>query len=311
MLFGAGLTGVSVQSNRYYQNQPAKSENGNSPRRAESITNARSDPDNDKAKKKSEGNDGFKATDWLLVLFNGLLTLFTYLLYRATQGLFTETAGLRTAADQQAADMKASIKAATDAANAAIASNQISVYNAERELRAYVFVKNMTSDRERRHGTLSGSGHVIPGAVHTYRFNIIWENSAPTPARNLVTNFNCRSFPDQMPEDFDFPDLNPASPDVIGPRSILTFPGIDISADVFEASIAQKLRWYAWAWIEYDDVFEGTPRHRTEWCCEITVRRHPVTNEIGIGFPIHGKFNGADGDGFLSYDGHANKYARR
>ncbi|WP_156898285.1 hypothetical protein [Methylocapsa acidiphila] len=61
-----------------------------------------------------------KPTDTLLVIFNGLLVLFTYLLYYATAGLFRETAGLRIAADQQAADMKDTISAARDSANAAI-----------------------------------------------------------------------------------------------------------------------------------------------------------------------------------------------
>src|SRR5712664_3070433 len=92
-LFAAGLTGVGLQHAQYdNQSQPAKSENGNSPnRKAVAVTTP--EPDNAKAKEKQKGEEGFKRTDWLLVLFNGLLALYTWRLYAATKGLFTETAG--------------------------------------------------------------------------------------------------------------------------------------------------------------------------------------------------------------------------
>jgi hypothetical protein len=124
----------------------------------------------------------------------------------------------------------------------------------------------------------------------------------------MLFNFSFRSFLDRMPDDFDFADSEPPKHDVIGPRAVLTLPGIDVPATELESSIGKDLRWYIWAWVEYDDIFQGTRRHRTEYCCEVSIRRHPVTNEIGIGFPISGKFNGADGEGLVPYDGHHNKY---
>jgi len=300
-LLAAGLTGIGLQYAQYNnQPQPTESENGNSPKR-KFVAVAAAEPDNTKAKEKKDPQEGLKVTDWLLVLFNGLLSLYTWRLYLATRGLVD-------AAHNQSEDIKTSTKAAMDAAKAAITSNQIAVYNAEQQLRAYIFVKNITLEKHRHPGVPSARDTIIPGPVHTYSFCIIWENSGQTPARNMMVNFNFRSFPNQMPGDFDFPDSRPADRDVIGPRAILTLPGMDIPAAEIEVGFSQKLRWYIWAWVEYDDIFEGTPRHRTEYCCEVTVRRHPVTNAIGIGFPNHGKFNGADGEGLRPYDGHENKY---
>ncbi len=60
-----------------------------------------------------------KLTDWLLAAFTLALVIFTRRLYKATAGLFTETAGLREAAAEQSRDMKASIAAAQKAADAA------------------------------------------------------------------------------------------------------------------------------------------------------------------------------------------------
>jgi hypothetical protein len=65
--------------------------------------------------------EGFfdKPTDTLLLVFNGLLALFTYRLYSATSGLFKETAELRRIADEQRVDLSRSIAAAEKSAEAA------------------------------------------------------------------------------------------------------------------------------------------------------------------------------------------------
>jgi hypothetical protein len=56
-----------------------------------------------------------RATDWLLVLFNGILAVFTALLYRATSGLWA-------AAKEQSGDMKKSIAVSDKSAEAALKS---------------------------------------------------------------------------------------------------------------------------------------------------------------------------------------------
>ena len=183
---GFVIGGWSVSNDAPRQQQTQRADGAR--RNADAPLSAINQGDASKGALGTEEKEGHTTWSWLsnffeLKLTDAIIAIFTIVLALKTSGLFKETAGLRSAADKQAKDMEASTKAATDAANAAITSNQIAVYNAEQELRAYVFVKNMTLERERRPGTLSGSGHVIPGLVHTYRFNIIWENSAPTPAR--------------------------------------------------------------------------------------------------------------------------------
>jgi hypothetical protein len=62
------------------QAKPTKSENGNGPDR-KGIAVATTEPDGAKTKEKQNREEGFKVTDWLLVLFNGLLALYTWRLY--------------------------------------------------------------------------------------------------------------------------------------------------------------------------------------------------------------------------------------
>jgi hypothetical protein len=82
-----------------------------------------------------------KHSSWIanffeLKLTDAIIAIFTIVLAVKTSGLFTETAGLRSAADRQAQDMKASIAVADKAANAAIAQANIIV----RTERPYIFV---------------------------------------------------------------------------------------------------------------------------------------------------------------------------
>ena len=76
---------------------------------------------------------------------NGMLPLFTWLLYRVTKGLFTETAGLRTASDKQSRNMGIPINTATDAVQNGITANQIAITNAQQQLRANVTAKGAIS----------------------------------------------------------------------------------------------------------------------------------------------------------------------
>jgi hypothetical protein len=235
-------------------------------------------------------------TDWLLVLFNGILAAFTIRLFYATSGLAAETAGLRSAADKQSADMQASIKASIDSAKAAIASNQIAVVNTEQQLRAYVTAADVHVLQHRRPGTMSGYGTEIPGQVHTYEFSVILKNGGQTPAINVRTNINLKRFEGEAPNDFDFPSSDLFGYGLIGPQIEWRTPYQVASAGLVEDIGPAML---LWGWIEYDDIFTAsgsTARHRTEFCYRVDRRRLPVTNELWMGFIPHDRFNAADDD---------------
>ena len=139
------------------------------------------------------------------------IAIFTFTLKRATDKLWD--AGerqlnlLAETSAAQSRDMQASIRAATDSANAAITSNQIAVTNAERQLRAYVTVQdiNMTTHRlPRSWGPYNNN--VVPGTIHTYRFSVILKNGGMTPAINARMNISHNRFNNEIPADFHFPD---------------------------------------------------------------------------------------------------------
>jgi hypothetical protein len=53
---------------------------------------------------------------------------------------------------------------------------------------------------------------------------------------------------------------------------------------------------YLWGWIEYDDIFPGSVRHRTEFCFQIIFERLPPTNEGWLRYEPYSRFNAADED---------------
>jgi len=248
-----------------------------------------------------------RPTDTLLVVFNGLLALFTWRLYAATNGLFTETAGLRSAAEQQSADMQASIKAAVDAVQNGITANQIAVTVSERQLRAYVTATNIDIVTHRDPGHLSAYLQtVVEGPVNTYRFTAILRNGGQTPAINVVTNFSCRRLRKGDLQGFDFPDSSDFGHGVIGPASEIHTRSIPVVANVFEP--VDDTEWFLWGWAEYDDIFDGTSRHRTEFSFEIERTRPPGSAQIWALFKPLDRFNAVDEGCMREFNPAENRY---
>ena len=261
----------------YNQSQPAKTDHQNG-QPSNSATSPSNPQKTEKGNQESYWYDIFlnHLTDWLLVLFNGILATFTARLFYAT--------------DKQATEMQASIKAAVDFPKAAFVSNQIAVTNAKQQLRAYVTALDVHMTLHRVPGTMSGYGTEIPGRVHTYEFAVVLKNGGQTPAINVRTNINIRLFQTGIPANYDFPSSDKFGHGLIGPQTEWHTPWQRMSASLVE-DISQTLA--LWGWIEYDDIFRNcrsTSRHRTEFCFRVDRSLLPVTGQLWIGYVPHDRF---------------------
>jgi hypothetical protein len=217
------------------------------------------------------------------------------------------------AAARQSADTTKAIEAsnrnaaaAENAVKAAIGSNQIAVTNAERRLRAYVTVQEVGIQIHRHPDTIGPyANQVVPGNPHTYRFFVILKNGGATPAINALINISYAKFNGGIPLDFTFPSSQQFRNALIGPGVAWHSPFVTIGAVELEASTASggvdgepaaSVERYLWGWIEYDDIFPGSTRHRTEFCFQIIFERLPATNEGFIRFEPYSRFNAADWD---------------
>jgi len=304
-LTAVSVAGLVVQDTKPNDRaEPSKSENRNSPN-PKSVAEVATDQSHKEREKEKSWYEPFleKPTDTLLVMFNGLLALYTWQLYKATRGLVD-------AAAEQAKDMKNSIKAATDAVENGIGANQISVTNAERQLRAYVTATTLSLTPHRDPSYVSTTiPALVDGRINTYRFEAILRNGGQTPAINVIINASCERVRSVDLTNFAFRDSTRFGHGVIGPVNEIHSPSIPIAAHVFEP--VDDTEWVLWGWVEYDDVFSGTPRHRTEFAFQIIRVRPPNSTELWVSFQPLDRFNAVDGGCMRPFWPHENVYSDR
>lgn len=134
-----------------------------------------------------------------------------------------------------------------------------------------------------------------------------WENSGNTPAVNLRNYVNWVVFRDEPPADYGWPDLDKDGNPISGPGDgITTFIGpkatqyadrLNIPLQQMEKVQNRDLRLFVWGWVEYDDILDTAPRHRTEFCNEVIVTHLETDNHgkasIAMQFPQFGALNTA------------------
>jgi len=108
---------------------------------------------------------------------------------------------------------------------------------------------------------------------------------------------------------FAFPDSTAFGHGIIGPASEIHGPSIPIAAHVFEP--VNDTEWVFWGWVEYDDIFSGTPRHRTEFAFQIVRTRPPNSTELCVSFQPLDRFNAIDGGCTRPFWPHENVYSDR
>src|SRR5437868_9660299 len=123
---------------------------------------------------------------------------------------------------------------------------------------------------------------MLPHVASAWQISIVWSNSGKTPTRGLHTHVSWDHFAAELPADFSFPDvwfdpnaprMNPVS--YIGPLDTITSDTLTIESGVLDAERQGHLCIYIWGWVEYDDIFDNTPPHRTEFCHRVRVFRDP------------------------------------
>jgi hypothetical protein len=161
-----------------------------------------------------------------------------------------------------------------------------------RELRACIH-----NEKANLTGVLGEDGRLVE-----IRISIAWRNCGQTPARNVICSASMATFEDSPPLNFDFPDIKKLGPEAsrmtIGP-GLFQESGLLIPLESINAMLVSKKQTYVWAWAEYNDVFDGGDRHRTEIAFEVFISPKKGPNDPHLvstaNLPV---FNGVDGDCF-------------
>lgn len=163
---------------------------------------------------------------------------------------------------------------------------------AERQLRAYVSLKEFGA---------SPMVDIQTNALIAWELRLTWQNTGATPTRDMLSHVSVRFEPDEIPDDFRFPDLW-----IIGRKQVyvpvhLAPNGVFIDsisqfslAQLQEVKSGQKTL-YVYGWADYSDVFSDTRRRRTEFCARVVFPGEPAYISVAnIAFELHWKHNGAD-----------------
>jgi hypothetical protein len=137
--------------------------------------------------------------------------------------------------------------------------------------------------------------------VLVWQIKPVWENNGTTGTRHMYNHVSWKTFPGEIPDDFDFPDIwdegekQERAIILIGPQSKLNGRTVSIpTEELIDAGQGRK-RVFIWGWAEYDEVFPNTPRHRIEFCVELKVLGDATVanfNHFVPSFEI--RHNGAD-----------------
>jgi len=122
-----------------------------------------------------------------------------------------------------------------------------------------------------------------------------WENSGNTQTKNMISRVNWDYFPRNIPDDFNFTDTGKKEQShiLIGPKSSILASRLNIKQRCINDVIKGDGHVYVWGWADYNDVFENTRRHRTEFCYRVDFPP-PVNNQFIAYFIVHTKYNGTD-----------------
>jgi hypothetical protein len=137
------------------------------------------------------------------------------------------------------------------------------------------------------------------------RITQTWTNGGNTPAVRARTHVSWICLTAPLPDDFDFPDLGTTQSVLffIGPHGTFYSSPLWVHTSLIDRTARGETYIYLWGWVDYDDVFEKTPRHRTEFCLQLIVemRLMEITEEAGaertqaaISFHHHPRFNNVD-----------------
>ena len=174
---------------------------------------------------------------------------------------------------------------AVRSAKAAEAAVKITSDTAQHQLRAYVSRKNIIWKRNID----------TNGGLMNFDVVIVWENCGATPARRCRSRINSNFFKNAIPKDFDYADSEGddlvTELSYIGPGQIIQ-SSARVSVVDAQAVARQEKSLFVWGWIEYDDIFENTPRRRTEVCIRVGIS----VDCSGCLPMVIGPFNGSDDD---------------
>jgi hypothetical protein len=216
------------------------------------------------------------------------LVRWTAALFFATFGLIVATGVLGYFAYRQLRDMKASIAVAGDAAEAAKKSAKIAEDALISTERAFVFLEDFDPN---------WSVQPRGSALQFGFFNIKprWRNNGTTPTRNMAIAVNWTHREGDLPAHIPGTYAEEPVRMFLGPQATEWSEAIRIPGNIATDALYERTHIFIWGRVDYEDVFNGTAPHFTEWCYRLRFV-NPAGGNIQTQFVAFGSYNRSDED---------------
>jgi hypothetical protein len=215
----------------------------------------------------------------LTVIATVAIAIFNHRLSDSTKKLWEETAKTGKTSDT-----------AAKAAEKSAAVSEQALLNTER---AYVYLKRINTTFMFDSSTQF---------VRAWKFTPVFENSGFTPTKRSILHVSFQIGEDDTLERDGFPDhwpegsLRQYSPFFVAPQAEKMSMPLDLHVVELEHVRQRRKQLFIWGWIDYDDIFRGTDRHRMEFGVEVFVNGDPAMIDTTFTFREFRQFNGTDDD---------------
>jgi hypothetical protein len=158
--------------------------------------------------------------------------------------------------------------------------------------RAFVFLDDFEPDWTLQHPTVGS-----PPRLRRFIAKPRWRNSGTTPTRNMTITVNWSHWQGEMPTNFSFAYGEGASMRMfLGPQASEWSAPIEIPANVATDALNGSTQIYIWGRVDYEDIFNATNPHFTQWCYRLNITRDASTGAVSTQFVAYGNYNNSDED---------------
>jgi hypothetical protein len=227
--------------------------------------------------------DDVKVTDLVVALFALLMTLALLRVASAVGGVRKALAGRAEDSRRTIDTMQKAADAASRSAESADKAAAAVLGSVERQLRAYVTVRQFIQApmKDER-------------GVHGWLLQVAWQNSGQTPTRGFRYWAMLREFDRAIPDDFEFTPagLKDFAGGELGSSSSVNSPPLFVSQQLISKLQDGSRKALLLGQADYEDVIGSNTPHATRFCVEVMLTSDPAgASGSPFSFTYHPKHN--------------------
>jgi hypothetical protein len=124
------------------------------------------------------------------------------------------------------------------------------------------------------------------------RLLVTWHNVGNTPTRDMVAAVAGQASEKPPSQASALPDANVRrQPAIVGPNAVVNSAYVNLPIGLVGDILHHRAYYLFAGWAEYNDVFDGTPRHRVEFCYWLELDGDLEAQRLEARFHVHGRHN--------------------